>query len=297
MLKTVTRPQMVLFFGLLAVATAAIFIRLAQEEKVPSLVIAAGRMLTAILVLTPYVWQHYRAELAQLTRPDLLLCLLSGGVLGIHFAAWISSLEYTSVAASVVLVTTNPLFVALLSLPLLGEKVKTQVVAGIGLAFVGGIIVALSGDAGDPPTRSAPLLGNALALIGAVAAAIYFIIGRRLRANLALIPYIWLVYGAAALVLTLAALSAGQSFGGYTPLAYGWIIAMGLIPQLIGHSAFNYALGHLPAAYVSLVVLGEPVGSTLLAILILKEWPSPLAVLGSAIILAGIALATYQRQK
>lgn len=290
-------PYVVMALGLLAVSTAAILIRLAQEEGMPSLVIAAGRMLVALVVLTPFTWRAYQHELRGLSRKELGLCLLGGAFLGVHFAAWISSLEYTSVVASVVLVTTNPLFVALLSYPLLGEKVSRPVLFGIGLAFIGGILVALSGDAGDPPTRPEPLLGNGLAVIGAIAAAAYFLVGRRIRAKLSLIPYIWLVYGSSAIFLLGVAILRGESFGGYAPIAYVWLLAMGLIPQLIGHSAFNYALGYLPAAFVSLVVLGEPVGSGILAFIFLGETPQPVALLGALIILGGLFLASYQRQE
>jgi drug/metabolite transporter (DMT)-like permease len=292
--KRFLNPYLVLAIGLLATSTAAIFIRLAQEENLNSMVIAAGRMIVASLILTPGVLGRYRAELRQLDGRDWLLCLFGGAILAVHFAAWISSLEYTSVVASVVLVTTNPLFVALLSYPLLGEKVNRMVIGGILLAFVGGVIVALSGDAGDPPTRPDALLGNGLAVIGAIAAASYFIIGRRVRARLSVIPYIWLVYSAAAFFLALVVLGTGESFTGYSTAGYVWLIALGLVPQLIGHSAFNYALGYLPAAYVSLIVLGEPIGSGILAFFLLGEIPAALALLGLAIILTGIAIASRQ---
>jgi drug/metabolite transporter (DMT)-like permease len=285
-------PYIVLFIGLCAVSAAAIFIRVAQEENMPSLVIAAGRMSVAALVLTPITLWRYRPELGQLSKRDVLLCILSGVVLGLHFATWISSLEYTSVVASVVLVTTNPLFVALLSFPLLGEKVSRPIVLGIILAFVGGTIVAVSGDAGDPPTRAEPLLGNALAVAGAICAAVYFIIGRRVRARLSIVPYIWLVYGVAAGTLLAMALLRGQSFAGYSTVGYLCLLALGLIPQLVGHSAYNYALGYLPAALVSLTALGESIGSTVLALIFLDEVPELLSVVGSAIILTGIMVAS-----
>lgn len=287
-------PFLVLFFGLFAVSTAAILIRFAQEEDMASLVIAAGRLSVATLALTPPVLLRYRAELAKLAGRDWGLCFLSGVILGVHFATWITSLEYTSVAASVVLVSTNPLFVALLSFPLLGERVGRQVAIGIVLAFAGGILVAVGGDSGEAPTRADPLLGNALAVIGAAAAAGYFIIGRQVRGRLPVIPYIWLVYGAAAVSLSLMAAVSGEKIAGYPSLTYVWVIAMGLVPQLIGHSSYNYALGYLPAAYVSLVVLGEPIGSTLLAIIFLGELPAVLSVVGGAIILMGILIASQQ---
>lgn len=287
-----TRPYVILLFGVTAISSAAILIRVAQEAAMPSLVIAALRMIVASVILTPLVMMRHQDELHRLTRGEIGLSLLSGLILGVHFAAWITSLEYTSVTASTVLVTTNPLFVAILSWPLLGEKVGRFVLIGIGLAFAGGMLVALSGDAGDPPTRAAPLLGNSLAVIGAIAAANYLIIGRRLRASLSLITYIWLVYGTAAVVLSMVVLIQGAPITHYPLDAYLAVIAMSILAQVIGHSAFNYALGHLPAAYVSLIILGEPIGSTILAMIFLDEYPALLAVIGSAVILTGIAIAT-----
>jgi drug/metabolite transporter (DMT)-like permease len=289
--KPALNPYLALFFGVFAISTGALFSRLAQENDLPSLVIAAGRLTFAVLLLTPFVVGRYGAELRGLKRRDLSLCLLAGGVLGLHFATWISSLEYTSVVASVVLVTTNPLFVALLSAPLLGEKVASRVWLGIGLAFIGGAIVALGGDAGDPPTRPDPLLGNSLALIGSICAALYFLIGRRVREALPVLPYIWLVYGGAAFALILMSVGAGQPFTGYPLIGYVWLLMLALLPQLVGHSSFNYALGYLPAALVSLLVLSEPLGSAILAFLFLGETPTLITLVGAAVILVGIGVA------
>ena len=288
-------PYIALFVGVLSVSTAAIFIRLAQGEGAASLVIAAGRLVVASVVLTPIVFTRHRTDLKHLTRKQIGLALLGGVILALHFAAWITSLEYTSVTVSVVLVTTNALWVAVLSAPLLGESVRGATWVGIAMAFGGGFLVAVSGESGDPPTRAAPLLGSGLATLGAIMAALYFIVGRRLRSKVSVITYIWLVYTAAAMTLMIVLALLREPITGYSTLAYVWIIAMGLIPQLIGHSSFNYALGHLSAAFVSLAVLGEPIGSTILAIVFLNELPGLLAVIGSTIILSGIAYASLRR--
>jgi drug/metabolite transporter (DMT)-like permease len=225
---------------------------------------------------------------------DLEWTLVSGVVLGLHFATWISSLEYTAVVNSVTLVDTNPLWVALLAPLFLGEKPGRWAVIGLCVALGGGVLVAMSGGAGKPPTRHAPLLGDGLALAGAFMAAIYFLIGRRLRARLGVVVYVWLVYSVAAVILVLAVIASGQQVGGLPGQAYLWMLLMGLVPQLIGHSSFNYALGYLPAAYVSLMTLGEPIGSGLLAIILLHEWPVALQLLGSALILVGIGAASKE---
>ncbi|MBN1678829.1 MAG: DMT family transporter [Anaerolineae bacterium] len=293
---TTWQPYAALVSGVLAVSTAAIFIRLAQSVGVPSLVLAAARLCVAAVVLTPLVFSRHRHELRAVRLGDLAWALVSGGVLSLHFATWITSLEYTAVVNSVVLVTTNPLWVALLSPLVLNERLGRWAVIGLMLAFGGGVLVGLSGEVGTPPTRHDPLLGNGLALVGAVMAAIYFIIGRRLRARLSVIVYIWLVYSAAAVILVGVVAAAGLPVAGLPGEAYVWMLMMGLVPQLIGHSSFNYALGFLPAAYVSLVVFGEPIGSGLLAIVILDEWPVALQLIGSVLILLGIGLATREQR-
>lgn len=288
-------PYAALVLGVFAVSTAAIFIRLAQADNVASLVVAAARMTVAALALTPVVLMRHRDALRHVALGDLKWALVAGVVLGIHFATWITSLEYTAVVNSVTLVTTAPLWVALASPLVLGEAIRRRTALGIGVALVGGVIVSLSGDAGTPPTRHDPLLGNGLALVGAWAAAIYFMLGRRLRARLHVMVYIWLVYSTAAIVLVLAVLVTGLPVGGFPAETYLWMALLGLVPQLIGHSSLNFALGYFPAAYVSLVVLGEPIGSGLLAIVFLREWPVGVQLAGAVLVLLGIALATLER--
>jgi drug/metabolite transporter (DMT)-like permease len=291
--------------AILAVSTASIFIRFAQREA-PSLVIAALRLTIASLVLIPVALTRYRGELRALTRSDLLFGLLSGVFLAIHFATWISSLEYTSIASSVVLVSTGPLWVALLSPIFLKEPLTRPVLFGMTLALLGGLMIGLSdscqldGGLTCPPfskfVQGKAFLGNILALAGAWAVAGYLMIGRRLRAAMALIPYIFVVYGSAAICLLVAMILAGQSPGGYSPLIYTWILLLALVPQLIGHTTYNWALRYLPAALVSITTLAEPVGSAILAFVILQEAPTRLIVFGGVLILAGIYLASRTRQ-
>jgi drug/metabolite transporter (DMT)-like permease len=288
------RPYVALLVGVMAASTAAIFIRLSQEAGAPSLVLAAARLSIATIILTPLVLRRHWAAVRAVSVSDMKWALVSGVVLGLHFATWITSLEYTAVVNSVTLVTTTPLWVAIMAPIFLGEKLDRWAVAGLILALCGGILVGLSGEAGNPPVRSAPLLGNSLAVIGAIMAGIYFMIGRRLRARLNLTVYIWLVYGTAAIILALVVLVSGEQVGGLPDKAYLWMLMLGLVPQLIGHSSFNYALGFLTAAYVSLVMLGEPISSGLLAIIFLNEWPVWLQLVGSALILVGIGVASKE---
>jgi drug/metabolite transporter (DMT)-like permease len=287
--------------GILAVSTASIFIRFAQAE-VPSLVIAAFRLTIAALILAPIALTRNSSELRALGRHDLALGLLAGFFLALHFATWITSLEYTTVASSVVIVTTTPLWVALLSPIVLRENITRPVIIGMILALVGGTIVGLSDLCSwnhglvCPPAeefmRGRALFGDFLALAGAWMAAGYLLIGRRLRTKIPLIPYIFVVYSMAALVLIIIMLLAGESPFGFSPIAYLWMVLLALIPQLLGHSTFNWALKYLPASFVSVTLLGEPIGSTLLALIILKEIPTGLELFGGLLILTGIFVAS-----
>jgi drug/metabolite transporter (DMT)-like permease len=295
-------PLLVLAFGILAVSTASVFIRNAQAYA-PSLVIAAYRLTLATLVLSPFALTRRRKELKALTGKELGLALLSGTFLAVHFATWITSLEYTTVASSVVLVTTTPLWVALLAPLTIKEPITRPILIGMALAVVGSLIVGVSdvcqwGSAGlvCPSTseflKQGAFWGDLLALIGAWAAAGYIIIGRRLRGGMSLIGYIFVVYGMAAIVLIGVMLAAGEKAFGYPPQAYLWFALLALIPQLLGHSSFNWALGYLSAAYVSISLLGEPIGSTILAYFLLNETPTVLKIFGAILILAGIYIAS-----
>ena len=287
--------------GILAVSTASIFIRFAQQDA-PSLVVAAYRLTLASLILAPLALTRYRAELRSLTRHEILLGLLSGFFLALHFATWISSLEYTTVASSVVLVTTTPLWVALLSPLILHEANGKTVLIGMLLALVGGGIVGISDSCtwqnglACPPLSSflhgTAFFGDFLAVFGAWMAAGYILIGRRLRAKMSLIPYIFVVYGMAAIVLLAILGVSGERAFVYLPLTYLWLLLLAIVPQLLGHSTFNWALRYLPASLVSITLLGEPIGSTILAYLILKESPTPLKIAGAIMILAGIYVAS-----
>lgn len=298
-------PMAAVLLAVCAASTASLFIRYAQAYA-PSLSIAAWRMMLATAVLLPVALLGHRSELARIGRMDLALIGLSGALLAVHFATWISSLAYTSVASSVVLVSIAPLFVALLSPLLLREKVALPVAIGIGLAFGGTLVIAAndacvseSGGLGCPAwgelLAGEAMKGDLLALAGAVAIAGYMMIGRSVRARLELVPYITLSYGSAALVLLGIALIARQPLIGFPAQAYGWFALLAIIPQLVAHSTYNWALKYLPAAFVSISLLGEPVGSTLLALLLLGETPSGMKLAGAALILAGIVIATRRR--
>ena len=291
-----------ILIAILAVSTASIFIRFAQNDGAPSLVIAALRLTFATLILAPIVFAKHREELKRFTLNEVLLGAFSGIFLALHFATWISSLEYTSVASSVVFVSTGPLWVALLSPVLLKEHLARTAIIGLALSLAGGTIIGLSDACAWNGGLSCPALqdvlqgramfGNFLALVGAWTVTGYLIIGRKLRANISLVPYIFMVYGFAAVALIIIMFASGSSPLGYAPKTYGWIFLLAAIPQLIGHSTYNWALKYMPATFVAVTTLGEPIGSAILAFFILQETPTLAVLIGGVFILTGIYLAS-----
>lgn len=288
----------------LAVSTASIFIRYAQNDGAPSLVIAALRLTFATILLAPLALTRHLDEIRRFTRTEMLLGGFSGVFLAVHFATWISSLEYTSVASSVVFVSTGPLWVALLSPMLLKETISRLAIAGLALAFIGGSIIGLADactwDAGltcpalGDVLQGRAMWGNFLALVGAWTVTGYLIIGRKLRPQMSLMSYIFLVYGLAAVILLVFMFASGYSPFGYSPRIYGWIFLLAAVPQLLGHSTYNWLLKYLSATLVAVVTLAEPIGSAALAYVLLNEAPTPGVMAGGALILLGIYLASRQ---
>jgi drug/metabolite transporter (DMT)-like permease len=284
-------PLLALLVGVIAVSISSTLIRFAQRE-VDSLAVAAWRLTFATLILAPFAVTRCREDWRRLERSKWWLLVASGTVLAVHFYTWITSLALTSVAASTVLVSTNPLFVGLISHFFLRDRLTRSVLFGLVIAVAGGILIGIS-DAG---TGTHQVAGDLLALTGALAVAIYMLIGRRLRAELPVLAYIFPVYGTAAAVLMGMALIVGTPLGGYTPVSWLLLLLVALIPQVLGHSSFNWALGHLPATYVAVAVLAEPVGSTLLAWAFLQEQPTLVTALGGALTLIGIGIAVRRPQ-
>ncbi|MGD8666210.1 MAG: DMT family transporter [Desulfobacterales bacterium] len=283
-------PYLALIVGTMAVSTGAIFARLADA---PALVIAAYRLGLATLILAPIAWVKARDEIKTLSKRDLKLAVISGFFLALHFATWISSLDYTSVANSVVLVNTNPLWVGLLTPLIAREQVKRAAIYSIGISVIGGAIIGF----GDFATGGKALLGDGLALAGSICAAIYLLLGRSLRRKLSLVAYIFICYGSAAVILWIVVLSLRLPITGFSPGTLAAFWGMALIAQIIGHSTYNWALRWLTAGLIAVSLLGEPIGSTILAYFIFDEGLTVYKVVGGVIILSAIYLAASTENK
>jgi len=270
-----------LILGVIAVSFAAIFIRLAEA---PSLVIAAYRLTIAVMLLLPFTFRKSIPALLKIPRHDVMLMALSGILIALHFWLWIASLEYTSIASSVVLVTSHPAFVAVLSYLLWRQKPTRQVIVGIIVVIIGIIIMNI----GSLDFDSQAMLGNALALTAGFAMGGYLVIGHHLRKRIGLISYITVVYSVSAILILLATILSGYSLVNYSGTTYIMLVLLAIVPQLIGHSSLNLAVRSLPAIVVSIAILGEPVGATILGIAILDEIPSTTELIGGIIIISGI---------
>lgn len=284
------KPYIILFIGVLSVSFAAVFIRLADA---PPLVIAAYRLGIASVILIPFASMRFGKTLKKLSRSDILLVLLSGVFVALHFALWITSLSYTSIASSVVLVTSHPVFVAVISYFLWGERLNRLAVLGIIVALVGVVFINYSGFSLHPQA----LFGDLLALLAAFFMGAYLVIGRQLRARINIWHYLAVIYTCAAIILLLAAVVSGQSLVGYSSATYTMLILLALVPQLIGHSSLNVAVRMMPVILVSVAILGEPVLATALGYFILGEWATTGEIVGGLLTLAGIFIVMRNKPK
>jgi len=284
------KPYVTLFVGVLSVSFAAIFIRLADA---PPLVIATYRMAIASIILIPIASIKSKKSLNKLSRHDILLILLSSVFVALHFGLWITSLSYTSIASSVVLVTAHPAFVTVISYFLWGERVNKLAIGGIVVAFAGVILVNYNGFI----FGSQAILGDLMALIAGFAMGAYLIIGRQLRARIDILSYLSILYTCSAVILLIATLSFGYNLFGYSNTTYLMMILLALVPQLIGHSTLNLAVRLIPVIFVSVAILGEPVGATILGYLILGEAPTANEIAGGLLILGGIFLVMRQKPR
>jgi drug/metabolite transporter (DMT)-like permease len=288
--------------AVVTVSLAAIFVR---QADAPAVTISFWRNAIGALALLPFAFAR-RHELPH--GRAFVLLPLAGLTLALHFALWIASLAYTTVAASVVLVCTQPVFVALFAFLLLRERISSMTAAGIAIAICGAVIIGgedllaplmggVSVDAGPP--RPDAWWGNVLALLGAVAVAAYVLLGRRSRTTdgVPLVVYTFVVYASAALVLLVMALAFGDPLVGFSDDTWVAIGALALLPQLLGHTLLNWALRYVRASILSSTILFEPVIATVLAWMVLDEVPSAWTIGGGVVVLAGLVVVMAGRNR
>lgn len=285
-LDSPSATRWLLVVGVVAVSFAGVLIRVASA---PALALAFWRSFGGALALTPAALRDTSVPTAQERRR----MLLSGVCLAVHFALFIGAFAFASIATVVVLVATSPVWVGIGSWLFLGTPPSPRTWIGIAVAAVGAVVVGLAEAGGD--VGSDPLLGALMAVGGAIAVSAYLIIGQRTRARLSVATYGAWVYGTAAAVLLLLSVTSGSPLFGFDATTWWAIAGLTIGPQLLGHTVFNLILDRVPATTVAVVVLSEPVGAGLLALLLLAEVPPPLMVPGGVLILLGVYLASDRR--
>jgi drug/metabolite transporter (DMT)-like permease len=273
--------------AILAISTGAPFARWAAPA--PPIAIAALRVGLAALLLFAAGWREI-SGLRNVAARDRALVVLSGVLLAIHFGSWIASLSFTSTAASVALVCTNPIFAALFG-TLLGDRVKPREMLGIAIAAAGCAVLA----GGDWNAGGDALVGDGLALIGAASAAAYLVVGRRLRAAVPLLPYLGCVNAIAAVALAVVAIALGADLTALPQHSYLACAGAALVASFVGHSLLNAAVRTTPTHLVALAVLGEPIGSSLITWVAFGEQPPLHAAAGGAVVVVGIAIGFVRR--
>jgi drug/metabolite transporter (DMT)-like permease len=255
-------------------------------------VIAFYRMALATSLLLPATLAFKRREILALTRKELLMVALGGFFLALHFGAWIASLKYIPIATAVVLVNSHPMFVVLASYFFLAEKPTRRSLAGTAIGLAGMIII--SGD--GLKNVETGMVGNVLAILGALSVVGYFIIGRNLRARLSLLAYVTPLYAVCTLFLLAGAVLSGNPLHPYGATEWSYFAALAVVPTIFGHTVFNWAIKHVKPTAISIAFLGEPVVAALLAYIFFSQQPPTATFIGGALVLAGIYFTTSTRR-
>ena len=281
--------------GLISFAFSPILIRFATE--VPALTLAVWRTLFSVAMLAPFALRSVGAEVRKFSPRDIRLVLVAGVLLALHFVAWISSLYHTSVASASVLVSLSPIFLAILGLVVLKEKLANRTVIAIFLAVGGSILIGVGDHGAAGQIGGNPLLGNALATGAAFFVSCYLLVGRVMRQTTSWLAYVFCMYSVVAVVVLAIALASGAPLFGFDARIYLLCALMALGPQILGHGSFNYALKYLPAALLGLLSLTEPVGGSVLAYFLFDELPTRLGSIGMVIVLLSVVGALMPRRK
>ncbi|MFS0576570.1 DMT family transporter [Sporosarcina sp. 179-K 3D1 HS] len=283
-------PYIPIVIGVLSVILSAIFVKLANAD---SGVIAFYRMLFSVLAMLPIFLLKYKSELKGLVRKDWIFSTIAGIFLAFHFIFWFESLNYTSVASSTVLVTLQPIFAFVGTYFFFKEKVSMKTILSALIAITGSVIISW----GDFRLSGSALYGDVLALIGCALVTAYLLFGQEVRKRLSIITYTFVVYSISTITLFFYVLIKGESFGPYSSTNWFWFIMLALIPNLLGHTLFNWALRWVSTNVISIAILFEPVGAAVLAFYIFGETLTLSQVVGGLVVLSGISLFVIDPRK
>ncbi|MCR5005395.1 MAG: DMT family transporter [Clostridiales bacterium] len=277
--------KLIIILGVIGVSVSAPLIRFSSA---PSMVLVLYRVLIAALLLSPAIALKNRAELRSISHGDLALCLVSGLFLGLHFSCYFEALRFTSIASAVALVDTEVFFVAFMLLILFKERIPWLAWVGIVITFVGSVLIAWA-DAGDGTNV---LLGDLIALAGAFCMAVYTIIGKTCRQRITTTTYTFLVYLSAGITVLVILVCSGRPLLGYGPVNWWTALGMAVFCTLLGHSVFSWGLKYESAAFIATAKLLEPVFASILGLLLFREVPQAMVIIGGCIVVAGLILTT-----
>lgn len=276
-------PYVAIAFAVISISASAIFVKLAEA---PAGIIALYRLLFAVLLMAPLIFVKYKHEFKTIAKRDWILAIVSGLFLALHFILWFESLNYTSVASSVVLVTLQPLFAFIGTYFFFGERFSAAAVISMFITLIGSFIIGW----GDFQISGMALFGDILALLGAVTVTVYFMIGQKLRRSLSLMTYTFIVYASSTVALVIYNLVLKNDFIHYTSSTWGWFIALAIIPTFFGHTILNWTLKWVSTSTISMAIVFEPIGASVLAYFILQEMITSSQVLGGSVVIFGLFL-------
>ncbi len=286
MAQPALNPHLAVVLSVLAVSFGSIFIKAADA---PPLIVAVYRLGFTVLLLAPVTLATGWQELRTMNRRDFSLACGAGLLLALHFATWITSLSYTSIASSTVLVNMHPLFAIAGGYLFFQEKSSARGMIGAAMALAGSIVIGF----GDFSVGGRALYGDFLAFAGAFFVAGYMLVGRNVRSRLSLFPYIIVVYSVAMVLLILGALALRLPFYPYPPVTWLMFLLLAVFPTILGHTVFNWALRYVNASAVSVSILGEPVGASILAYFFFQQVPTAAQVMGGLLIIGGLAVFIF----
>ena len=283
-------PYIPIIIGVISVSLSAIFVKLSTADAG---VIAFYRMLFSILIMLPWFLMKYSNEIKVLSKRDWIFSSIAGVFLSFHFILWFESLNYTSVASSTVLVTMQPLFAFIGTYLFFKEKITLQTFIAGGIAILGSVLISW----GDFQISGTALYGDILALIACALITGYLLFGQDVRKRLSLVTYTMVVYSVSTITLFFYIIIKGESFGPYPAIDWMWFILLAIIPNLLGHNLFNWALKWTSTNVISIAILFEPVGAALLAMFIFNEYLTVSQIVGGLVVILGIMLFVIDLKK
>jgi drug/metabolite transporter (DMT)-like permease len=276
-------PKLIVIIGVIFVSFSSALIK---ASSAPALIIATYRLAITVILMAPSTLIKSKNELKAVDIKSLCLCILSGIFLALHFATWITSIKYTSIASAAVLVNTHPIFIVVLTYIIFKDKINRKSLISITMTLLGGVIIS----SGDRSLGSNVFLGDILAAAGAAFIAFYMVIGRIMRQRLSAVSYTFIVYVSCTITLLLLDIITKTSFGPYSLKEWAIFLGLAVFCTILGHSIFSWSLEYVKPTFLSVAVLGEPVFATIWAAIFFLEFPNTWNVIGSIIIIAGIYL-------